>query len=172
MAIQRPVDGDAEIGKPPLPFQQAVAVGYRQRKMMRAANARRATRRPWPFKKGDGRARASGGVAKVEMVASRIIEIHGLLDEPQSQDLRVEVNRALSFGADQRDVMQSLDSHLRASWLAQFYSALGYDWRTSKNSMAPPCAPVPPVDPCACAKAGLCAQPSKSTFDSQRVRTI
>src|SRR6478752_371439 len=115
--------------------------------MMCAADARRATRGPWPFKKGDGCARASGGVAKVEMVATRIIEIDGLLNEPQPQDLRVEVNRALSVGADKRDVMQSLGSHLRASWLAQFYSARGYDWRTSKNSTAPPCAPVPPVDP-------------------------
>src|SRR5262249_6093294 len=66
-----------------------------------------------PLKEGHGCAWTPRGVTKVEMVALWIVEVDGLLDEPQSQNLCVKVNRTLSVGADERDVVQSMNTHMR-----------------------------------------------------------
>jgi hypothetical protein len=49
----------------------------------------------------------SNSVAIVEVICPRIIEVHRLLDEAQTDDLRIEIQVAGSFAGNCRDVMDS-----------------------------------------------------------------
>jgi len=57
------------------------------------------------------RARRRELVAVVQVVDVGLIEVDGLLDHPQAEDARVEVDVARRVGRDRGDVMESLESH-------------------------------------------------------------
>ena len=50
-------------------------------------------------------------VAVVEVVDVGLVEVHGLLDQPQPEHARVEVDVARRVGGDRRDVVQALECH-------------------------------------------------------------
>jgi hypothetical protein len=84
--------------------------------MMGTANSGAATGRTRPFEVGDGRARPAGLSAEmlggeIEMVAARIVEVDGLLDQAQTKNACVEVYRSLGIVADKGDVMKTLNAH-------------------------------------------------------------
>ena len=49
-----------------------------------------------------------------EVVNGRVVLIHRLLDEPQSENTRVEVDVARGVAGDQRDVVNALEAHARS----------------------------------------------------------
>jgi hypothetical protein len=68
-----------------------------------------------PGEEGEDRARAAGLVAIVEVVGARIVEIHRLLDQPQSERPGVEVEIALRGARDRGDVMNAVLAHVKPS---------------------------------------------------------
>lgn len=69
------------------------------------ANPNDAARGPRPRKKRQDRSRSSGLVPEVEVIGSRVVEIHRELHESQSEDRGVEIEIALRIPSDGRDVM-------------------------------------------------------------------
>ena len=49
-----------------------------------------------------------------EVVDGRVVLVHGLLDEPQAEDADVEVDVSRRVAGDGRDVVDSLEAHLRS----------------------------------------------------------
>src|SRR3990170_4584644 len=67
-----------------------------------------------PLEVGHNRPRRAHPVAEVEVLRRRVIEVHGLLDEAQTQDACIEAHRALHVGTDQGDVMEAAEGHHEA----------------------------------------------------------
>src|SRR5262249_49032741 len=59
------------------------------------------------WKEGDERARLSGLIAIVEVIRTRIIEVDRLLDEPEAENARVEVDVGLRIDGNGRDVVNT-----------------------------------------------------------------
>src|SRR6185312_12266935 len=70
-----------------------------------------ARRHAVPREEGQHRSRRSLLISKVEMVGARIIEIDGLLDEPESKDRSVEIEIAAGVSRDGRNVMDAVALH-------------------------------------------------------------
>jgi hypothetical protein len=66
---------------------------------MRSANSRVTTLCIRPLEEGDGCARATEFITKIDMIGEGIIEIDGQFDEPQSKHTCVEIDRSLDVGA-------------------------------------------------------------------------
>src|SRR5437762_12551581 len=58
-----------------------------------------------PGEKGNDRSGAADGIAKIKMIAPRIVEIHGPFDQTQAERLGVKVAIALRISRDRSDVM-------------------------------------------------------------------
>ena len=86
--------------------------------MVCAADAPVPLRRARPLEEGDGGAWRAALVAEVEMVAARIVEVDRLLDQPQPQHARVEIDRALRVHAHNGYVVDA------QGWEALFGSSL------------------------------------------------
>ena len=64
----------------------------------------------------DVRARVPFLVGVEEVVDGRVVLVDGLLDEPEPEDARVEVDVARSVGRDARDVVDAVETHVRQAW--------------------------------------------------------
>jgi hypothetical protein len=53
----------------------------------------------------------AGFIAEIKMIAAGVVEVHRFLHKAQAENLRVEIHRPLRVGADESDVMQTLDGH-------------------------------------------------------------
>ncbi len=74
-----------------------------------------AGRRAGELEERQDRAGRRALVAVVEVVDVGLVEVHGLLDEPQAERARVEVDVARSVAGDRRDVVQAFECHVRAT---------------------------------------------------------
>ena len=84
VAVQRAFNGNTQVYQPPFPFQQTIIVTDLHGEMMGTANTRMASRCIRPLEEGDDRAGMAHFIAKVEVIATGIIEINRLLHEAQS----------------------------------------------------------------------------------------
>jgi hypothetical protein len=76
------------------------------------ARARAAASGPWELEPGQDRPGRAGLVAEVQVVGVGLVEVDGLLDEPQAQHARVEVDVRLRVSRDHGDVVEALELHL------------------------------------------------------------
>jgi hypothetical protein len=60
---------------------------------------------------GEDRAGRAGLVAEVQVVGVGRVEVHGLLDHPQAEDVGIELDVLLRVGGDHRDVVHALELH-------------------------------------------------------------
>ena len=70
-----------------------------------------ASSRSRPGKKGNDRSGAPDVIAKIKMIAPRIVEIHGPFDQTQAERLGVKVEIALRISRDGSDVMDAGAAH-------------------------------------------------------------
>jgi hypothetical protein len=61
------------------------------------------------LEEGDVRARAALLVCIEEVVDGRIVLVDGLLDEPKTEDARVEIDVARRVGSDRGDVVDAFE---------------------------------------------------------------
>ena len=66
-----------------------------------------------PRKKGDGRSRPSGPIAKLKMIGRWIVKVDGALGQAQAEDLGVKIHVALRIARDGSDMMNSAKFHNR-----------------------------------------------------------
>ena len=98
-------DRQSQVGQAALPGQQAGKIRHLQGQVMRSADAGAAFGEALPLEESDGGARASGAVAKIEVIRAGIVEIDGFFDQTQSQNARVKVERALGVGGYQGNMV-------------------------------------------------------------------
>ena len=111
MPVERAFDGEADVGQAALPLQQSIVIRHLERKVMCASEAGMALGGVRPLEKRNGRAGLPGLVPEIQMIAARIVKVHGLLHEPLAEHARIEIHRALGVGADEGDVVQAKDGH-------------------------------------------------------------
>src|ERR1700744_2452901 len=95
-----------------------------------------------PGEKGEDSAGSADVVAKVKVIGFRVVEVHGPLDEAQTQDLGIEVQVALRIGCDRGDVVQAYDRGSHAEFLSKVLRVnVGYlktqracAWREAKRT--------------------------------------
>jgi hypothetical protein len=80
---------------------------------MRLPDAATARGRVLPGEEREDRSGLAGFVAVVEVVGAGIVEVDGLLDEPQPQRVRVEVEICARPAGDGRDMMDALSCVVR-----------------------------------------------------------
>jgi hypothetical protein len=64
-----------------------------------------------PLEEREQRPRAAGLVTEVQVVAVRVVEVDGLLDQREAEPVAIEVERSLGVRADARHVMQARQLH-------------------------------------------------------------
>ena len=90
------------------------AFGHAERRLLRLADAGPSRRHMRPGEEGQDRAGPPGLVAVVEVVGAGIVEVDGLLDEPQAERPGVEVDVAAGVAGDRRDVVDAVLGHGRS----------------------------------------------------------
>ncbi len=65
---------------------------------LRLADAEPAGRHMLPREEGEDGAGRAGLITEIEVIGAGIVEVHGLLDQPQAERARVEVEIALAPG--------------------------------------------------------------------------
>jgi hypothetical protein len=60
-----------------------------------------------PWKECENGAGVANAIAVVEMICAGIVEVHCLLDEAQTNDVRVEIEISRGLAGNCRDVMNS-----------------------------------------------------------------
>ena len=73
--------------------------------------ARAPASRAGELEPGEDRARGALLVPEVQVVGLGRVEVDGLLDEPQAEDVGVEVDVPLRVAGDHRDVVHALELH-------------------------------------------------------------
>ena len=84
------------------------AQGHAERSLLGLANADPAGRDMLPGKERQDRAGPARLVPIVEVVGARIVEVHGLLDQPQPEHAGVEVEVAARRSGDRRHMMDAV----------------------------------------------------------------
>jgi hypothetical protein len=75
--------------------------------------ARAAATDAGPREKGKDRAGSADAIAVVEVVGGRVVEVHGALDEPQAEHVRVEIDVATGITGDGGDMVEAGESESR-----------------------------------------------------------
>lgn len=83
------------------------AYGNAKRYLLRKTHARTSWRRVLPRKKGENGARMANPIAIVEVIGAGIVEVYGLLDEPQTDDVLVELKVTFGVTGNCRHVMDA-----------------------------------------------------------------
>ena len=107
-ALVRAGDGDAVVVEPALPPELLLGIGDAHSDVVDSADSPGAAGGLRPLEEGQEGAGGAGGVAEVEVVGVGHVEVDGLLDQAEAEDVAVEVEGALGVLRDHGDVMEAL----------------------------------------------------------------
>ena len=82
-----------------------------ERRLLRLADADPPGRHMLPGEEGQDGAGPPGLIAEIEVVRAGIIEVHSLLDEPQTERMGVEIEVAARVARDSGDVVDAVLAH-------------------------------------------------------------
>ena len=82
-----------------------------ERRLLRLADSGPSRRHMGPGEEGQDGAGPPGLVAEIEVIGAGIVEVHGLLDEPQAERPGVEVAVAAGVAGDRGDVVDAVLGH-------------------------------------------------------------
>ena len=113
---------DALVGEPRCPEVERRGRAHPPDDPVDHALARASERGARVLEEGEVETRLRVLVAVEEVVDSRVVLVHGLLDHPQPEHARVEVDIRLSVPRDRRDVVDAVQPHVRS--LANFLEVI------------------------------------------------
>ncbi len=84
------------------------ALRHAEDSLLRLADTKAAGRNMIPREECEDGAGRTGFVAEIEVIGAGIVEVHGLLHQPQAEDARIEIEIALRRTGDGGDVVDTV----------------------------------------------------------------